>query len=133
MLIVGVPPVKYREMAGEATGETSDKIRGRVEAARAVQRDRFGKTNARMAPKEIKEYGRPDDDCQHLLKMAMMELNFSARAYDRVLKVPRTIADWNAAVQIQSSIFPRQFSIALSTGNYGCNACARGSTLLAAV
>jgi magnesium chelatase family protein len=65
-------------------------------------RDRFGKTNARMSPKEIKEYCRLDDDCQHLLKMAMTELNLSARAYDRILKVSRTIADLEHSESIQS-------------------------------
>jgi magnesium chelatase family protein len=99
---VEVPSVKYKEMAGEATGETSDKIRGRVEAARAVQRKRFGKTNARMTPKEITQFCKLDEECQQLLKMAMTELNLSARAYDRILKVSRTIADLDASSPIQS-------------------------------
>jgi len=99
---VDVPSVKYKEMAGEATGETSEKIRERVESARAVQRDRFQKTNARMAPKEIKKHCPLDDECQQLLKMAMTELNLSARAYDRILKVSRTIADLERAQRIQS-------------------------------
>jgi magnesium chelatase family protein len=105
--------VKYKEMAGEATGEHSDKIRARVESARAIQRERFNhppspdglwrtRTNARMAPKEIKEFCKLDDECQQLLKMAMTELNLSARAYDRILKVSRTIADLDASAQIQS-------------------------------
>jgi magnesium chelatase family protein len=99
---VEVPSVKYKEMAGEATGETSKKIRERVEAARTVQRERIGKTNARMAPKEIKEFCKLDDECQQLLKMAMTELNLSARAYDRILKVSRTIADLERVERIQS-------------------------------
>jgi magnesium chelatase family protein len=99
---VEVPSVKYKEMAGEATGESSGKIRTRVESARSVQRERFGKTNARMAPKEIKEFCKLDDECQQLLKMAMTELNLSARAYDRILKVSRTIADLDHSAHIQS-------------------------------
>ena len=89
-------------MAGEATGEPSEKIRERVEFARAVQRERLDKTNARMAPKEIKEFCKLDDECQQLLKMAMTELNLSARAYDRILKVSRTIADLEGSGAIQS-------------------------------
>jgi magnesium chelatase family protein len=77
---VEVPSVKYKEMAGEATGETSEKIRTRVEDARVVQRYRFGHTNSRLTPKEMKESCQLDDECQQLLKMAMTELNLSARA-----------------------------------------------------
>ena len=99
---VEVPAVKYKEMAGESTGETSDCIRQRVAAARAVQRARFGHANARLAPKEMKQHCRLDADCQELLKMAMTELNLSARAYDRILKVSRTIADLDSAADIQS-------------------------------
>ena len=99
---VEVPSVKYKEMAGEATGETSEKIRAHVESARAVQRERFGKTNARMAPKEIKEFCKLDEECQQSLKMAMTELNLNARAYDRFLKVSRTIADLEHSESIQS-------------------------------
>jgi magnesium chelatase family protein len=99
---VEVPAVKYKEMAGEATGEPSEKIRDRVEQARKVQRQRLGHSNARLAPKEIKEHCRLDDECQQLLKMAMTELNLSARAYDRILKVSRTIADLDDSEAIQS-------------------------------
>jgi magnesium chelatase family protein len=99
---VEVPAVKYKEMAGEATGEASETIRGRVEYARVIQRERFSHSNARMTPKEIKEHCRLDDECQELLKMAMTELNLSARAYDRILKVSRTIADLDRAEAIQS-------------------------------
>ncbi|MGO9246022.1 MAG: hypothetical protein ACLPT4_15875 [Verrucomicrobiia bacterium] len=80
-------------MAGGATGETSEKIREQVESARAMQRERFGHTNARMAPKEMKKHCTLGDECQQLLKIAMTELNLSARAYDRILKVSRAIAD----------------------------------------
>ncbi|HUJ71648.1 MAG TPA: ATP-binding protein, partial [Verrucomicrobiae bacterium] len=98
---VEVPSVKYKEMAGEGTGEHSENIRARVESARAIQRERFGHTNARIAPKEIKKFCALDDECQQLLKMAMTELNLSARAYDRILKVARTMADLDASPLIQ--------------------------------
>lgn len=55
-----------------------------------------------MAPKEIKAFCQLDDECQQLLKIAMTELNLSARAYDRILKVSRTIADLDGAEKIQS-------------------------------
>jgi len=54
-----------------------------------------------MSPKEIKAHCRLDEECQELLKMAMTELNLSARAYDRILKVSRTIADLDASATIQ--------------------------------
>ncbi len=100
---VEVPTVKYKEMAGEATGEASEQIRARVEDARTVQRQRFAHPNARMSPKEIKAHCPLDEECQELLKMAMTELNLSARAYDRILKVSRTIADLDHADQIKSN------------------------------
>ncbi len=99
---IEVPSVKYKEMAGEATGESSEKIRGRVEYARVIQRERFEHPNARMSPKEIKVHCRLDEDSQELLKMAMTELNLSARAYDRILKVARTIADLDHSEAIQT-------------------------------
>lgn len=99
---VEVPAVKYKEMAGESTGESSENIRARVEYARVIQRERVGHPNSRLAPKEIKEYCRLDDECAELLKMAMTELNLSARAYDRILKVSRTIADLDKSERIQS-------------------------------
>ncbi|HEY3763439.1 MAG TPA: YifB family Mg chelatase-like AAA ATPase [Verrucomicrobiae bacterium] len=97
-LHVEVPQVKFREMSGERTGETSEQIRGRVLKARETQQKRFAHKrkitcNARVGPKELKEYCALDESTQELLKNAMTELNFSARAYDRILKVARTIAD----------------------------------------
>jgi magnesium chelatase family protein len=99
---IEVPAVKYKEMAGESTGEPSEKVRTRVETARTIQRERFGQPNARMTPKQIKQHCRLDDECQELLKMAMTELNLSARAYDRILKVSRTIADLDHRERIES-------------------------------
>ena len=98
---IEVPAVKYKEMAGEATGEHSEQIRARVEQARGVQRKRLGKCNARLSPKEIKAHCALDEECQELLKMAMTELNLSARAYDRILNVSRTIADLAGCEAIQ--------------------------------
>jgi magnesium chelatase family protein len=106
-LHVEVPPVKFHEMSGERTGETSAQIRERVVAARQIQLKRFAHKpkitcKARLGPKELKEYCALDDSTKELLKNAMADLNFSARAYDRILKVARTIADLAASEKILS-------------------------------
>jgi magnesium chelatase family protein len=95
---VEVPPVKFREITAERTGEASAQIRERVIAARRRQQERFaGKRNltcnARMGSRELKAWCALDEATLELLKMAMTELRLSARAYDRILKVARTIAD----------------------------------------
>jgi len=106
-LHVEVPPVKFREMTGERTGEASAQIRERVVAARQRQLARFKPTpkitcNARMGPKELKAFCPLDEATKELLKMAMTDLNLSARAYDRILKVARTIADLAAVDNISA-------------------------------
>ncbi|RPI03667.1 MAG: ATP-binding protein [Calditrichaeota bacterium] len=95
---IEVPAVKYRELSSGNTGESSEVIRQRIEAARDVQRQRFKDhphlfCNARMDSKEIRRFCRLDDQGHELLKMAITKLGLSARAYDRILKVARTIAD----------------------------------------
>ena len=97
-LHIEVPAVKFREMSNAAPGETSAAIRARVIAARKRQHARFaGKPkltcNARMGARELKSFCELDDATRELLKQAMTEYNLSARAYDRILKVARTIAD----------------------------------------
>ena len=95
---VEVPAVKFREITAQRTGETSGQIRERVVATRRRQLERFkGKAritcNARMGSRELKEHCALEEGTLELLKMAMAELNLSARAFDRILKVSRTIAD----------------------------------------
>ena len=97
-LHVEVPQVQFREISGDRTGETSAEIRRRVVAARQRQQKRFLSKpkitcNARMGTRELKGFCALDDATLELLKNAMTDLNFSARAYDRILKVARTIAD----------------------------------------
>lgn len=104
-LHVEVPQVKFREISGDRTGETSAQIRARVVAARRAQQQRFAHKpkitcNARMATKEIKEFCALDETTKQLLQNAMAEYNLSARAYDRILKVARTIADLAASAQV---------------------------------
>ncbi len=97
-LHIEVPAVKFREMAAAPPGETSAQIRERVIAARSLQHARFAAKpkitcNARMGSRELKAHCAMDDATASLLKHAMTEYNLSARAYDRILKVARTIAD----------------------------------------
>ena len=106
-LHIEVPPVKFREITSESTGESSAQIRARVVAARQRQHERFRDRpkitcNARMGSRELKRYCELDEATLELLKFAMADLNLSARAYDRILKVARTIADLAAADQTSS-------------------------------
>ena len=97
-LHIEVPQVKFREMSNAQPGETSAQIRERVVIARQLQTARFnGKRNvtcnARMGPRELKSFCDLDEPAREMLRHAMSEYNLSARAYDRILKVARTIAD----------------------------------------
>jgi magnesium chelatase family protein len=103
---IEVPAVKYKELAGEPTGETSAQIRQRVEAARQIQLARFKERqhlfcNARMESKDIREFCRIDARGEELLRLAITRLGLSARAYDRILKVARTIADLEGSADIR--------------------------------
>src|SRR5699024_3891804 len=89
-------------------GENSAAIRKRVSAARTVQTERFSETesihyNAQMNVKQIRQFCKLDEASKSLLKTAMDRLNFSARAYDRILKVSRTIADIECEEHIQGA------------------------------
>ncbi|MGV3754594.1 MAG: YifB family Mg chelatase-like AAA ATPase [Verrucomicrobiota bacterium] len=104
---VEVPQVKFQEMTNGQPGESSATIRERVIAARQVQQKRFASKprltcNARMGSKELKTYCALDDTARDMLQLAMSDMNLSARAYDRILKVARTIADLAGTENIQS-------------------------------
>ena len=94
---VEVPAVKYQDLSSNRLGEPSEKIRERVINARKIQSLRFTGShsfkNADMSSKEIRNYCKLDSAGENLLKLAMNKLGLSARAYDRILKVSRTIAD----------------------------------------
>ncbi|MBI1185677.1 YifB family Mg chelatase-like AAA ATPase [bacterium] len=97
-LHVEVVPVSFDELSKEHKSESSLNIRKRVEAARQIQEERFKETkgifaNAQMATREVRKVCQINTAGQNLLKTAMTKLNLSARAYDRILKVSRTIAD----------------------------------------
>jgi magnesium chelatase family protein len=106
-LHIEVPAVKFRDLADQAGSETSARIRVRVQAARERQKERFrSKTlhsNAQMGPRLIKKYCPLAADSQKLLEHAMEILGFSARAYHRILKIARTIADLEGEAQIRSA------------------------------
>ena len=104
-LIVEVPAVKFDELSRRGAAEPSCEIKKRVDAARAVQRARFGaqstKCNAQMEPKDIRESCALDDACSQLMRSAFERLKMTARSYDRVLRVARTIADLDGSDQFQ--------------------------------
>jgi len=96
---IELPAIKYKELTDTKDAESSAEIKSRVEKARAIQRDRFKAGldhifyNARMNTKLLKKYCVLENEARELLKMAMTELGLSARAYDKILRVSRTIAD----------------------------------------
>ena len=107
-LHIEVTPVAVGEMTAERAEESSAAIRERVMRARAVQADRFRSsegvyTNAMMNAKMLRTYCRPDAAAQTLLERAMERLQLSARAYDRILKVARTIADLSGCEGIEAA------------------------------
>ncbi|MEM9648450.1 MAG: YifB family Mg chelatase-like AAA ATPase [Bacteroidota bacterium] len=102
---IEVSPVPFDKLSNEVRGEASTEIRRRVVKARAIQTERFDLLdkvhyNAQMNTKQISEFCGLGDSQKMLLKGAMERLNLSARAYDRILKVARTIADLEAKVEI---------------------------------
>lgn len=102
---IEVSKVEYEQLAEKRKGESSLKIRERVISARNKQTERYKDLdinyNAQMGPKEIEKHCELDEYSQLLLKTAMLKLNLSARAYDRILKVARTIADLENSENIQ--------------------------------
>jgi len=103
---IEVPPARYQELSSNLPAETSVQIKERVNKARAVQRERFKDEgifyNAQMSHKQVRKFCILGKEENELLKMAMSELNFSARAYDKILKVSRTIADLVQSEAIQT-------------------------------
>jgi len=104
-LIVEVPSLEYEELTEQPAGEPSAAIRERVDAARAVQRERFGpdgpEQNAHMGPKELAAYCQLSPTCETLMRQAFDAMGLTARSYDRILRMARTIADLDGAKDIQ--------------------------------
>lgn len=111
---IEVPAVKYKELSSTAKGETSQQIRERVIATREVQYKRFEGipnifNNGGMSSREVRYFCKLDSAGSELLKIAMTKLGLSARAYDRILKVSRTIAD----LEKSENILPQHISEAI--------------------
>lgn len=113
-LHIEVPALKYKDLVSKPLGESSERIRSRVIRAREIQLERFAGCNgllrnADMQSKELHQYCKLDSSCEELIRMAITKLGVSARAYDRILKVARTIADLASV----SSIRPEHLSEAI--------------------
>lgn len=102
-LHVEVPALPQAELTGARGGEPSTEVKARVTAARERQLARQGKPNARLAGREIDRHCPLDELGETLLKQAITRLNLSARAYHRILKLARTVADLAGAEQISAA------------------------------
>ena len=96
-IFVEVPHIDYEKLADDRLGEESTKAQERVKAARSIQKERFQGTgltcNAEMTPTEVREFCQAEESARSLLKAAMKQLYLSARAFHRILKLARSIAD----------------------------------------
>jgi magnesium chelatase family protein len=103
-IFIEIPRVEYEKLTDDTVGENSKEIRSRVEAARQIQYKRFSGTkfacNTEMTPIEVKEFCRVDPAAQALLRTAMRQLHLTARAFHRILKLARTIADLEGGADI---------------------------------
>ena len=106
-IAVEVPALEYAELSGKAEAEPSREIKKRVDAARTVQRERMRGSgvdcNAHMGPKELESFCRLSDECSALMEQAYNAMGLTARSYDRILRVARTIADLACSAEIQSA------------------------------
>jgi len=103
-----VPPVAYADLVGAPTEESSTTVRARVERARAIQRARFQgqagiHANAHMTARDLRRHCRLTEAVESVLKQAVTRLRLSARAYHRVLKIARTIADLAGAAELTTA------------------------------
>ena len=106
-LHIEVPALKWKDISDTTPAESSEAIRARVSQARGIQQKRFEgqglHCNAQMTTSQLRKHCVLDEQSQSLLKNAIEKFSLSARAYDRILKVARTIADLDGAEAIQSS------------------------------
>lgn len=106
-LQVEILPVPFEDLSNETPSESSREIRSRVIAARQIQTQRFASDpgihcNAQMGPRQMAKYARLSTECSHILRDAMVKFDLSARAYDRIIRVARTIADLEGSADILS-------------------------------
>jgi len=96
-----VPSLRYKELSNKSRGESSADIKGRVDKARKMQEQRYKGLNvfcnAHLSSKNLEQFCRIDKEAEELLKLAILELGLSARGYDKVLKISRTVADLASA------------------------------------
>jgi magnesium chelatase family protein len=102
---VEVPPVDFKRLASEEQSEPSEQVRARVSQARKIQQKRFAGSgihaNGRMGAAQTRDFCRLDEPCRALLESAFEALGLSARAYDKILRVARTIADLEDSPKIE--------------------------------
>lgn len=103
-IVVEVPSVHFEDLRTRAEAEPSSEVKKRVDSARAIQNQRFaskgGMCNARMGPEEMRKYCALDDEAAALMKTAFETMGLTARSYDRILRVARTVADMNGSEKI---------------------------------
>ena len=125
-LHVEVVPVDYKDLSSKSSGESSAAVRERVIKARKIQEERYAEystihANAQMTSQLIQKYCDLDESCRNILKNAMNRLGLSARAYDRILKVSRTIADLDGSDNIQTGHLAEAINYrSLDRDNWGC-------------
>ena len=103
-IVVEVPSVHFEDLRARTEAEPSVSVKERVNAARAVQNKRFGDggmCNARMGPEEMRRYCALSEESAALMKNAFETMGLTARSYDRILKVARTVADLDGSEAIQ--------------------------------
>jgi len=100
-IIVEVPALDFEALRSRPTGESSAEVKKRVNAARAIQADRGGNYNAYLSPKEMRAHCALSADCEELMRGAFEALGLTARSYDRILRVARTVADLEGCEDIQ--------------------------------
>lgn len=120
---IEVPPVPFGELTAASEGESSEKIRTRVLRAREIQKKRFGESkihaNAQMTGRLLRKHASIDADGAKLLEKAVERLSLSARAYDRILKVARTVADLEGVAQIKTQHLAEAIHYRSLDRNYG--------------
>lgn len=104
-IVVEVPAVHFEDLRARAEAETSSEVKKRVDAARTIQNRRFGgrggMCNARMGPAEMRQFCDLDEAASELMKQAFEAMGLTARSYDRILKVARTVADLEGSEKIE--------------------------------
>ena len=101
-IIVEVPALEFEELSKKSSSESSADIKKRVNAARAIQENRgSGTCNARLSPKDTEEFCHLDEGCTALMKGAYEAMGLTARSYDRILRVARTVADLDGSENTQ--------------------------------